>query len=93
MKSYKSLDQFINVLEGYLDESAELNAIESATDICSSDVVERLSLDEWDEINYIISEGRLLDNAHKQDIYIHDNLAALGYTNDEIEDLLASIGR
>lgn len=88
MQKFNSITDFIDELEA-LVEGTELTSesITSATSIKASDFIDSLDSEEWTQISTILIEGRCQPDIHKQDVYIHEHLQELGYTDDEIDEI------
>lgn len=81
---FNNIDSFLNALESRIDQLEETDSITSAT-ILSKD----FSPEEYEKFDSIVDEARALSNNENELIdYIYNRLADLGYSDDEISDIL-----
>lgn len=91
MQKYNTISSFISDLEdlvSHLDDADNLNSIQSSTSIRGSELIDDISADEWQNITDIINVGSSLEDVHKQDMYLYSELHDLGYSDDEIVEIL-----
>lgn len=91
MQKFNSISSFIAELEDLaqiLISEDSADTIQSSTSIKCSDFIDSISNDEWSDISDIIDTSRLEEDIHKQDEYLYKNLSELGYTDDEISDII-----
>lgn len=81
---FNNIDSFLNALEGRINQLEETDSITSAT-ILSTDY----SPEEYEKFDSIVDEARALSNNENELIdYICNRLIDLGYSDDEISDIL-----
>ena len=81
---FNNIDSFLNALEGRINQLEETDSITSAT-ILSTD----FSPEEYEKFDSIVDEARALSNNENELIdYICNRLIDLGYSDDEISDIL-----
>ena len=81
---FSNIDSFLNALEGRINQLEEPDSVTSAT-ILSSD----FSPEEYEKFDSIVDEARALSNDENELIdYIYNRLMDLGYSDDEISDIL-----
>jgi hypothetical protein len=81
---FNNIDSFLNALEGRINQLEETDSITSAT-ILSTDY----SPEEYEKFDAIVDEARALSNNENELIdYICNRLIDLGYSDDEISDIL-----
>ena len=92
MQRFNDIQSFIDALQTLADSIGSDTAIESSTSVTCSDVIQDMSFNEWEDISGIIDESKMQDGAHAQDMFIHDNLMDMGYSEDEIIKITDFIG-
>ena len=81
---FSNIDSFLNALEGRINQLEESDSVTSAT-ILSTD----FSPEEYEKFDSIVDEARALSNDENELIdYICNRLIDLGYSDDEISDIL-----
>ena len=91
MQKYNSISAFLDDLISLADNLAEGvdQPIQSSTAIECSSVFEDIDFEDWDKILRVLEQSESADDVHKSDEYIYDNLTELGYTSDEISDIVS----
>lgn len=81
---FNNIDSFLNALEGRINQLEETDSVTSTT-ILSTD----FSPEEYEKFDSIVDEARALSNNENELIdYIYNRLIDLGYSDDEISDIL-----
>jgi hypothetical protein len=91
MQKYNSLSSFISALEDlteHLGDDEGLDTVQSSTALDNSAFINSISSDDWGTISDIIDNSFRLEDIHKQDVYLRTELQDLGYTDNEISEIL-----